>query len=390
MLFSKNKSKTRHENIENQSEIEENHSTSGLRSQMMKTLLKKKAQEDAKKLSSENDAPKQVVDNEKISGLIKQINSSKEKIIAPRIDLSNGRITYPILAKINEDENNVGFLENLTLSSSEVLEKVSYEKLVVCPRHSDSLLVNVRFYCPKCNSMDIEKLHLLEHSRCGYISEKTNFEHSKDNKIISCPSCGKSISDFKKELRIPGMWYSCKHCSEKFDDVLIKMHCRKYEHDFDSNQSQLVDIPGFKIKDDDRTESSIDVSSISDELTQLLQKYEYKVEKDFSLKGKSGHYHHIDLYGKNKDGKTIFLFIKKSDNAIDNSEINSKIIQVLDTSPDISILIGFASISEKAKSIASSYNVSIVTSQDLSQIITSTDHILAKNLPKSGENEDNS
>ena len=387
MLFSKNKPKIRHENDEKTSEITQNHFSTGLRSQMMKTLLKKKADDESKKESAKTEVQKPVIDNEKISALIEQINQSKEKIIAPRIDLSNGHITYPILSKIGEDESNVGFLESLTASSTEVLEKVSYEKLVTCPRHEDSLLVNVRFYCPKCNSMDIEKLHLLEHSRCGYISEKTNFEHSKDNKIINCPSCGKSISDFKKELRVPGMWYSCKHCSEKFDDVLIKMHCRKYQHDFDTNQSQLVNIPGFKIKDDDRTESSIDVSSISNEITQLLQNYGFNVEKDYSIKGKSGHYHHIDLYGKNKDGKTVFFFIKKSDNAIDNSEINSKIIQVLDTSPDVSILIGFASISEKAKSIASSYNVSIVTSQDINEIVSSTDQILAKTIPKSGENE---
>ena len=91
LLFSKNKPKTRHESTENHSEIEENHSTSGLRSQMMKTLLKKKAQEDAQTSSCAKESPKQVVDNEKISELIKQINFSSEKVISPKIDLSNGQ-----------------------------------------------------------------------------------------------------------------------------------------------------------------------------------------------------------------------------------------------------------------------------------------------------------
>ena len=79
----------------------------------------------------------------------------------------------------------------------------------------------------------------------------------------------------------------------------------------------------------------------------------FESEENHSAKGKSEHYHHIDLYGFDKSGKSVFIFIKKSDETIDNSEINSKIIQVLDTSPDIAILIGFAAIAEKAKSIAS-------------------------------------
>ena len=88
------------------------------------------------------------------------------------------------------------------------------------------------------------------------------------------------------------------------------------------------------------------------------------------------------MYGFNKSGKKIFIFIKKSSQVIDNSEINSKIIQVLDTSPDIAILIGFADMSEKAKSIASSYNISIVSSQDPNGIVPSVEEVLDNQIEK--------
>ena len=93
------------------------------------------------------------------------------------------------------------------------------------------------------------------------------------------------------------------------------------------------------------------------------------------------------MFGKNKSNKTIFIFIKKSNNAFDNSEINSKIIQVLDTSPTIAILVGFATISEKAKAIATSYNVSIVSDHDTNQIISSTDNVLNEQLSTLGGDE---
>jgi hypothetical protein len=48
----------------------------------------------------------------------------------------------------------------------------------------------------------------------------------------------------------------------------------------------------------------------------------------------------------------------------------------------VAILIGFPSISEKAKSITSSYNISLVTKQDPQEILTSIDRILSEKVPK--------
>ena len=246
---------------------------------------------------------------------------------------------------------------------------------------SDSLSINVRLYCPKCHSMGIEKLHLLEHTKCGYISERGNFVITKDNVIEQCPSCKKPIKDVKKEIRVPAMWYTCNDCEQKFDDVLVKLHCRDFNHDFDSNFAQSLNIPGFILKDS-TNDSTFDISSLVEKLKILLDKHGFESEENHSAKGKSEHYHHIDLYGFDKNGKSIFIFIKKSDEIIDNSEINSKIIQVLDTSPDIAILIGFAAIAEKAKSIASSYNISIVSSKEPNEIIPSVEEVLENQIAK--------
>ncbi len=392
MIFNKNKIELQQKEKESP-ETEPNITKNSLKTEIIKSLLKRKAKDDSTKkfenfsiVEEKETKIQDTISTDKIYALIKKINSSKEKMVAPKIDISSGTITYPLLNEINESEDNIEFLEKLSASSADVLEKTVYEKFLVCPQHPESLSVNVRLYCPHCKSMNIEKLHLFEHIKCGHITEKQSFENSDEKNSLKCPSCNKIISDFKKELHVPAMWYLCNHCKEKFDDVLVKLHCRNYNHDFETNQSHMINIPGFKIKSDE-DEISIDVSAISNRLTELLQRHGFSIEENYSIKGKSGHYHHIDLFGKTKNGKTIFIFIKKSNNEIDNSEINSKIIQVLDTSPTIAILVGFASISEKAKAIATSYNVSIVSDHDTNQIISSTDDVLNEQLSNLEEDE---
>jgi len=309
-------------------------------------------------------------DNDKISSLIQLIKSTDKKILAPELDISTGIFTFPQLSEIGEDPNNVQFLENLTSDSIDILEKTVYERITVCPQHPDSLQVNVRLYCPKCNSIDIEKLHLLEHKVCGFISETKSFGFA--NSVLECPSCKKAINDKKKELRIPAMWYNCLSCVEKFDDVIIKMYCRKFDHSFDTNMAGTVSIPGYILKDSQST-ASYDPSLIS-HIKNLLQEHKFISEENHSLKGKSGHYHNIDLIATNPNTDTIFLFVLQSDNTLDESRINSKIIQVLDCNPTKTVIIG--NLSNKAKSLASRYDISVIDSFEKNQVLSTLETIL--------------
>ncbi|MDG7054059.1 MAG: hypothetical protein JRZ95_01880 [Nitrososphaerota archaeon] len=309
-------------------------------------------------------------DKDKVSLLIKLIKSSDEKVLVPELDISTGLYTYPQLTEIGEDPKNIQFLENLTSDSIDLLEKTTYERIAVCPQHPDSLDVNVRLYCPKCHSVDIEKLHLLEHKVCGYISETKNF--TTVNSVIECPSCKKTIKDKQKEIRIPAMWYNCNSCNEKFDDIILKMYCRKFNHDFDTNMAGTVSIPGFILKDSQST-SDYDQSLLTN-IKNLLQEHKFITEENFSLKGKSGHYHNIDLIATNPNTDTVFICILKSENTIDETGINSKIIEMLDCNPTKSVIIGH--LSKKAGSLASRYDISIIDSYEKDVVISSLSEIL--------------
>ena len=339
---------------------------------------KSKSQVVEQKLSEMNTTS---TDSNKITKLIKSIENSEEKMISPFIDMNQGLIIYPILDQIGEEPTNLELLEKLASPSFDILEKVTYERLAVCPKHPESLAVNIRLYCPGCNSMDITKLHLIEHRRCGYISENTNFETQPDGSIRKCPSCKKEIRNMAKEIAMPAMWYTCNGCREKFDDVSIKLHCRKFNHDFDTNQSHTIVIPGFRLKNLADTSNS-SISPILNQLKSLLKSYGFSAQENFNVTGKSGNPHRINIYGADEHKRTVFIFIKNPNAESDNSELNSKIIEVLDTSPSVAILIGFPSISEKAKSITSNYNISLVTNKDPQEILNSINRIMDEKLPK--------
>ena len=320
-------------------------------------------------------------ESEKISKLIQAIETSNEKMIIPLIDMGQGKITYPILEQIGEPIDNIDFLEQLTSENFDILKRTVYERLAVCPDHPESMTTTVRLHCPECTSMDITKLHLIEHKRCGYISENKNFEFSDDGKIISCPSCKKQIRDVNREIARPAMWYTCNECKEKFDDVSIKLHCRKANHDFEISDAHSISIPGFIIKNlQDASNSSI--SPILKSLKKLLDSFGFSANENHTVIGKSGNTYRINIHGEDENKRTIFIYVKNPNAESDNSELNSKIIEVLDTTPTVTILIGFPSISEKAKTITSNYNISLITEQEPNKILSSIKDILSKKLPK--------
>ena len=116
----------------------------------------------------------------------------------------------------------------------------------------------------------------------------------------------------------------------------------------------------------------------------MLSNYGFSPEENYTVTGKSGNHHNVNIYGVNSQNRTIFIFIKNPNIENDNSELNSKIIEVLDTNPSITILIGFPSISEKAKSITSNYNISLVTEQKPDEILSSIDKILSEKVSALG------
>jgi hypothetical protein len=314
----------------------------------------------------------------KVRSLIEIISQDTNHAIYPYLNYETNKITFPLLSKVGESEDNVALLEKLASENVGVLEKHIFERLVLCPEHSDGFAISLRLYCGKCGSLDVERLHLIEHKACGYIGSKSEFEIVTPTK---CPSCRVVIKDPGKELRIPGMWYECNGCKSKFDNPTIKLHCRKYNHDFNMNQADTMVIPYFKLRAH-ATTAQVNILSVIPMVKKVLSTKDFAVEETPQIKGKSGVMHTASLYAYNRDNKTIVVDVLSAANKeIDDSEVIATFVKVIDTSPTFAIFIAIPGISERARAMSVAYgNIHIVTGSNFAEIIKSVEQIMTKQL----------
>ena len=313
--------------------------------------------------------------------LIQEVQKLEDRTIKPFVDYNEGLLFYPILSKIGELQDNVTCLDDLV--SDGILEKQVYEKLIVCPVHPETFSSSMRLYCPKCHSMNVEKLNLFEHKKCGYITESINFDFS-DHENSNCPSCKKPIKNFEKEVRVPAMWYQCDDCDEKFDNAVIKLHCRKHEHDFDTNSGQFITTFSYKLKNSEISINS-DTNQIKDELLKLLQGFNFDGNLNISIKGKSGNVHEIPIYAKSKtSGESILIFIRNQPSGVDQSDMNSILVPKLDIDPTNTLLVTVSGINEGIESLAQHYGIHLISEPDFSQILSRVEDFVSEWYSKNG------
>ena len=324
------------------------------------------------KVNSEPDLPKS--STSKSVNLIQEVQKFDDKTIKPFIDYAEGSIFYPVLSTIGETQDNISYLDDLV--SDGILAKHIYEKLIVCPIHPTVFSSSMRLYCPKCHSMNVEKLNLFEHKKCGYIAESKNFDFSNVVHSI-CPSCLKEIKNFEKEIRVPAMWYQCEDCIEKFDNAVIKLHCRKYDHDFDTNSGKFITTFCYKLKNSDMSNIS-DTTQIKDELVKLLRGFNFTAELNSFVKGKSGNTHEIPIFGKSKSNDdSILIFIKNQSTGVDESDMNSILIPKLDIDPKNTLLVTVSDVKEGVENMATHYGINLISDPDFSKIISRVEEFVS-------------
>ena len=310
----------------------------------------------------------------RIAGLIQEVLKMDNITISPIFDYSNDQIIYPILSTIGESPNNTMFLDDLVTDG--VLDKQIYEKIIVCPLHPSSISSTVRVYCPKCNSMHIEKLNLFEHKKCGHIMEGKNSSFSDSDSPI-CPSCSKEIKNIGLEIKVLAMWYKCEACFEKFDDAALKIHCRKHNHDFDANSGKLNNLFCYKLKTLHVSKNS-DSTQIKNEIVKLLNGFNFTTKQNELVKGRSGNMHEIPIYATTPSGKeSLLIFIKNQFEIIRESDMNYILVSKLDIDPTRTLFVTPSSIGEGVENLAGHYHINVISDPDFSKILSRVEEFVS-------------
>ncbi len=201
---------------------------------------------------------KQLPLDDDIRKVMEIIAISADTVITPSIDYKENNISYPRFESLGNTDGIIRILDKLTLPPFNFLKREVHEKFPICPLHPEFLGVSLRSYCPNCFSLDTNKLHLVEHMICGYISEHDSPAIPTGGR---CVYCKKNI--IESEIRKIGRWYHCNTCGKKFDNHEIRLHCNKFNHDFEMDESNMMIIPSYKI--------TIDSKSLYDYTLTLLE-----------------------------------------------------------------------------------------------------------------------
>jgi len=306
------------------------------------------------------------------ANLIQEILTIDDITIRPVVDYSTEQIIYPILSAIGESPNNVMILEDLVAQG--VLDKQIGEKLIACPLHPNSISSSVRVYCPKCNSMQIEKLNLFEHKKCGHIMEGKDSGSESISSI--CPSCTKEIKNFEHEIKILAMWYKCQSCSEKFDDATLKIHCRKYNHDFEPNSGKLSTLFCYQLRTLHVSKNS-DITQIKIELLKLLKGFNFITKQNALIKGKSQNMHEIPLYVLSSTGEMLLIFIKNKFEGINDSDINSILVTMLDVEPTRTLFVTSSKFMDGVENLAKHYHIDVISETDFSKLLAGVEEYIS-------------
>jgi DNA-directed RNA polymerase subunit RPC12/RpoP len=312
------------------------------------------------------------------ANLIQEILKLDEIRIIPFFDYSNDQILYPILATIGESPSNTTFLDDLVVDG--VLDKQIYEKLLVCPLHPNSISSTLRVHCPKCSSMNIDKLNLFEHKKCGHIIE----HKTSSTKITSCPTCSKEIKDFEKDIKVLALWYKCDDCSEKFDDAALKIHCRAHKHDFDLTAGKLNNIFSYALKTIHVSKNS-DSTQIKHELVKLLNGFNFITKQNDLVKGNSGNAYEIPICAVSpSNNDTLLIFIKNQFEGINESDMNSVLISKLDIYPTRTLFVTPSSVSDSVEKLAAHYGITLISDADFSKIISRFEEYISSWYSRNG------
>lgn len=301
----------------------------------------------------------------RIANLIQEVLQLEDVTIYPVLDYSADQIIYPILSTIDEAPNNTVFLDDLV--TGDIFDKGIHERLIVCPLHPKSISATMRIYCPKCNSANIEKLNLVEHKKCGHIIESKISNYSTSTPFV-CPSCSKEINNAENDIKVLAMWYRCENCAEKFDDALIKLHCRKFNHDFDANSGKFNTLFYYRLKTLHISKDA-DTTNIKNELVKLLHRFKITTKQNTLVKGKSGNMHDIAIYATGtSDDDTLLFFVKNRYEGISESDMNSILIAKLDFEPKHALFVTQSPLQDGVENLAKLYGIVTISEPEFIKI----------------------
>ncbi len=239
-----------------------------------------------------------------------------------------------------------------------IFKRKFHEKIIVCP---SCLSANITsdYVCPNCNSIDIERKTLLEHTVCGTIDGIDNFLVEGG---LLCPKCNKELIEAGADYQKLGSWFECSQCNKRSDTPSPIHRCRNCGHIFTIRDAGFVTIYAYRLSaeaEDEFKRSYLILKPIG----AVLEDFQYRVEMPSQIAGRSGALHRFDVIAT-KGSETVVLDLIASDKDIDEVPVASMYASIFDVAPSQSILVAIPGLTGKGKKLALLYRITVIEATD--------------------------
>lgn len=271
-------------------------------------------------------------------------------------------VRYPEVEEVAEGDSNAAKQLVEKLWDVGILKRKFYEKALVCP---SCLSANVSndYVCPNCNSIDIERKTLLEHTACGNIDSVDNF--LQEGSLV-CPKCNRELIEAGGDYQKLGAWFQCGQCGKRSDMPSPIHRCRNCGHIFTIRDTGFVNIYAYKLGSDAEEEfkrSYIVMKPIGT----VLEDFQFRVEMPGQIAGRSGAMHRFDAVATKGSTELVVVDVIASDKQIDEVPVASMYAKIFDISPTQAVLVAIPGLTDKARRLTSLYRISAIEAQDSQQ-----------------------
>lgn len=221
--------------------------------------------------------------------LLDELDSGSVGWLEPSFDAETKTVTYSNFEQSEvSDERLPEMLE--TLATEGVLEKEFVRRAISCP-DCESADLDFLLACPKCSSSNTKEIPLLEHTECGCVRSREQFEADS---VHICPECDTEIESVEAACEWVETVNQCHECGERsdtLDHLLDCAHCYSY------TPEEVYTMLLYRYRFDESQQSWLDsLLTTRDGIVNTLEANEYDVQANVVLPGESDEEHVVDLY----------------------------------------------------------------------------------------------
>lgn len=277
--------------------------------------------------------------------------------LVPDFDLGH-TVRYHEVEDVVDGDTNAAKQLVEKLWDAGIFKRKFYEKILVCPSCVSANMSN-DYVCPNCNSIDIERKTLLEHTACGTIDSVDNFLVEGG---LLCPKCNTELVEAGADYQKLGSWFECNQCGKRSDMPNPIHRCRNCGHIFTIKEAGFVSLYAYRLSSEAEDEFKRGYL-VMKPLGIVLEDFQYRVEMPAQLSGRSGGMHRFDAVAT-KGSEVVVLDFIASDKQINEVPIASMYAKIFDVSPSQAIVVAIPGLTDKARKLATLYRIMTIEAND--------------------------